>query len=143
MILQVARGTEYADVRTLRGRLHLNHPGTAPHHCVHYRAGPRRRYGMACIYSVTLPHRYLDPDPLLLATSRGQEANISNPRFHALNQAIVQLVSVEFITPCTPIARRCLPPCSCADAASHPRLRTTLWCLSSRSISQIQIRWKQ
>jgi len=43
-------------------------------------------------YSVTLPHRYLDPDPLLLATSRGQDANISNPRFHALNQAIVQLI---------------------------------------------------
>ena len=51
---------------------------------------------MACKHSVTLLHRYLDPDPLLLATSRGQEANISNPRFHALNQAIVQLVSDEF-----------------------------------------------
>ncbi|KAF7977637.1 hypothetical protein HWV62_3048 [Athelia sp. TMB] len=36
--------------------------------------------------------RYLDPDPLLLATARGQEANSSNPRFHALNQAIVQLI---------------------------------------------------
>jgi len=36
--------------------------------------------------------RYLDPDPLLLATTRGQEANSSNPRFHALNQAIVQLI---------------------------------------------------
>jgi len=41
--------------------------------------------------------RYLDPDPLLLATTRGQEANTSNPRFHALNQAIVQLVSMGFI----------------------------------------------
>ncbi|KAF5388302.1 hypothetical protein D9615_000349 [Tricholomella constricta] len=36
--------------------------------------------------------RYLDPDPLLLATSHGQDANPSNPRFHALNQAIVQLI---------------------------------------------------
>jgi len=36
--------------------------------------------------------RYLDPDPLLLASSLGQEANPSNPRFHALNQAIVQLI---------------------------------------------------
>ncbi|KAG6918941.1 hypothetical protein DXG01_010596 [Tephrocybe rancida] len=36
--------------------------------------------------------RYLDPDPLLLATSHGSQANPSNPRFHALNQAIVQLI---------------------------------------------------
>jgi len=36
--------------------------------------------------------RYLDPDPLLLASAHGQEANTSNPRFHALNQAIVQLI---------------------------------------------------
>ncbi|PPQ77290.1 hypothetical protein CVT25_010872 [Psilocybe cyanescens] len=36
--------------------------------------------------------RYLDPDPLLLATRRGQEGNTPNPRFHALNQAIVQLI---------------------------------------------------
>ncbi|KAJ8502431.1 hypothetical protein ONZ45_g11755 [Pleurotus djamor] len=36
--------------------------------------------------------RYLDPDPLLLATTRGQEANVPNPRFHALNQAIVHLI---------------------------------------------------
>lgn len=36
--------------------------------------------------------RYLDPDPLLLATTRGQEPNKQNPRFHALNQSIVQLV---------------------------------------------------
>lgn len=34
--------------------------------------------------------RFLDPDPLLLASS--DEAEIYNPRFHALNQAIVQLV---------------------------------------------------
>ena len=41
--------------------------------------------------SLTLPwaHRYLDPDPLLLV----EEANSrTNPKFHALNQAIVQLV---------------------------------------------------
>ncbi|KAI0069062.1 hypothetical protein BV25DRAFT_1818006 [Artomyces pyxidatus] len=39
--------------------------------------------------------RYLDPDPLLLAAPRGRgdDANAVNPRFHALNQAIVQLVS--------------------------------------------------
>ncbi|KAF9482463.1 hypothetical protein BDN70DRAFT_801376 [Pholiota conissans] len=36
--------------------------------------------------------RYLDPDPLLLATRRGQEGDIENPRFHALNQAIVHLI---------------------------------------------------
>ncbi|KAF9498427.1 ATP-binding protein Fet5 [Pleurotus eryngii] len=36
--------------------------------------------------------RYLDPDPLLLATTRGQEASVPNPRFHALNQAIVHLI---------------------------------------------------
>jgi len=47
------------------------------------RNGPRGRKNIA---------RYLDPDPLLLATARGQEANTSNPRFHALNQAIVQLI---------------------------------------------------
>lgn len=35
---------------------------------------------------------YLDPDPLLLATRRGYEGDIENPRFHALNQAIVHLV---------------------------------------------------
>lgn len=36
--------------------------------------------------------RYLDPDPMLLATTRGQSGNKTNPRFHALNQAIVQLI---------------------------------------------------
>lgn len=36
--------------------------------------------------------RYLEPDPLLLAHTPGQEANVQNPRFHSLNQAIVQLV---------------------------------------------------
>ncbi|PPR06581.1 hypothetical protein CVT24_001762 [Panaeolus cyanescens] len=36
--------------------------------------------------------RYLDPDPLLLATRQGEEGNSSNPRFHALNQAIVHLI---------------------------------------------------
>ncbi|KZS97976.1 ATP-binding protein Fet5 [Sistotremastrum niveocremeum HHB9708] len=33
--------------------------------------------------------RYLDPDPLLIV---GAEQETSNPRFHALNQAIVQLI---------------------------------------------------
>ncbi|TFK43603.1 GPN-loop GTPase [Crucibulum laeve] len=36
--------------------------------------------------------RFLDPDPLLLVGPRGQEGNTENPRFHALNQAIVQLI---------------------------------------------------
>ena len=40
------------------------------------------------------PDRYLDPDPMLLATTREQEGNTSNPRFHSLNQAIVQLVGI-------------------------------------------------
>ena len=40
--------------------------------------------------------RYLDPDPLLLAATHGngEEVNTVNPRFHALNQALVQLVSL-------------------------------------------------
>ncbi|KAE9410409.1 hypothetical protein BT96DRAFT_847248 [Gymnopus androsaceus JB14] len=36
--------------------------------------------------------RYLDPDPLLIATTRGDKSDTINPRFHALNQAIVQLI---------------------------------------------------
>lgn len=65
------------------------------------RNGPRLRkdiaryllsgYSGAVLFSISL--RYLDPDPLLLATRRNQEGNKENPRFHALNQAIVQLVS--------------------------------------------------
>ncbi|KAJ2931654.1 hypothetical protein H1R20_g5444, partial [Candolleomyces eurysporus] len=47
------------------------------------RNGARKRRDIA---------RYLDPDPLLMATRRGEEASGSNPRFHALNQAIVQLI---------------------------------------------------
>lgn len=35
--------------------------------------------------------RYLDPDPMLLASRIG-EPESNNPRFHSLNQAIVQLV---------------------------------------------------
>ena len=35
--------------------------------------------------------RYLDPDPLLLSR-HDRERHPTNPRFHALNQAIVQLV---------------------------------------------------
>lgn len=41
--------------------------------------------------------RYLDPDPLLIATTRGDKSDTINPRFHALNQAIVQLVSVWMV----------------------------------------------
>jgi hypothetical protein len=44
--------------------------------------------------------RYLDPDPLLLAAPHGSgdEVNSVNPRFHALNQALVQLVSRVIIS---------------------------------------------
>ncbi|KAF9263477.1 hypothetical protein L218DRAFT_979926 [Marasmius fiardii PR-910] len=47
------------------------------------RNGIRRRKNIA---------RYLDPDPLLLAIPHGDRSEIPNPRFHALNQAIVQLI---------------------------------------------------
>ncbi|KAF5322421.1 hypothetical protein D9619_000423 [Psilocybe cf. subviscida] len=53
------------------------------------RNGMRRRKDIA---------RYLDPDPLLLASRSGQEVQTSNPRFHALNQAIVQLVIANQFT---------------------------------------------
>jgi len=82
--------------------------------------------------------RYLDPDPLLLATARGQEANASNPRFHALNQAIVQLVRPSFILLCSypgsfpAIFCICLQPNN--DAVLYPRLKITLWYLSFLSI---------
>ncbi|KAL1760060.1 GPN-loop GTPase [Schizophyllum commune] len=36
--------------------------------------------------------RYLDPDPMLLASRRGLEGKTENPKFHVLNQAIVQLI---------------------------------------------------
>ncbi|KAK0191021.1 GPN-loop GTPase [Armillaria mellea] len=36
--------------------------------------------------------RYLDPDPMLLAFPQGDDRSAPNPRFHALNQAIVQLI---------------------------------------------------
>jgi len=36
--------------------------------------------------------RYLDPDPLLLISPPGTGDVPANPRFHALNQAIVQLI---------------------------------------------------
>ena len=44
-----------------------------------------------CVCDLMLEARYLDPDPLLLTSSEGEPAS-NNPRFHALNQAIVQLV---------------------------------------------------
>lgn len=37
--------------------------------------------------------RYLEPDPSLLVSRKDQEGDIGSPRLHALNQAIVQLVS--------------------------------------------------
>ncbi|KAF9055176.1 ATP-binding protein Fet5 [Hymenopellis radicata] len=36
--------------------------------------------------------RYLDPDPLLLSFAHGDDRPAPNPRFHALNQAIVHLI---------------------------------------------------
>ena len=41
------------------------------------------------------PDRYLEPDPMLLISAPGsrQEKTERNSKFHALNQAIVQLVS--------------------------------------------------
>ena len=42
--------------------------------------------------------RYLDPDPMLLASRRGLEGKTENPKFHALNQAIVQLVSSRLMS---------------------------------------------
>lgn len=36
--------------------------------------------------------RFLDPDPLLLVNEPGREGNVTNPRFHSLNRAIVQLI---------------------------------------------------
>ena len=51
-------------------------PATSP------RIGRRNRRNIA---------RYLDPDPLLLVPEPGHEP-IQNSKFHALNQALVQLV---------------------------------------------------
>lgn len=54
----------------------------------------------SCSPLYALYDRYLDPDPLLLAAphgnGNGDEVNSVNPRFHALNQALVQLVSRVF-----------------------------------------------
>lgn len=46
-------------------------------------------------------NRYLDPDPLLLVSAPGSndERTERNSRFHALNQAIVQLVRLFFDHP--------------------------------------------
>jgi GPN-loop GTPase len=38
---------------------------------------------------------------MLLATTRGQEGDRTNPRFHALNQAIVQLVRPDILSSVT------------------------------------------
>jgi GPN-loop GTPase len=50
-------------------------------------------YGCVCAFLIG--RRYLDPDPLLLAPAdnEAQERHL-NKRFHSLNRAIVQLVSV-------------------------------------------------
>jgi hypothetical protein len=55
---------------------------------------------MTYVYCRLIPFlRYLDPDPLLLAVS-ALETNVPlNKKFHALNQAIVQLVrSINYAT---------------------------------------------
>ncbi|KIY73691.1 hypothetical protein CYLTODRAFT_416720 [Cylindrobasidium torrendii FP15055 ss-10] len=36
--------------------------------------------------------RYLEPDPMLLSMAHGDERSTPNPRFHALNEAIVKLI---------------------------------------------------
>lgn len=63
--------------------------------------------------------RYLDPDPLLLAAPHGSgdEVNSVNPRFHALNQALVQLVSRVIISH----MRHPFPPlCPCCERGCDP-----------------------
>lgn len=45
--------------------------------------------------------RYLDPDPLLLISTETTRGSKSNPRFHALNQAIAQLVSIASVLSCS------------------------------------------
>lgn len=49
--------------------------------------------------------RYLDPDPMLLLEDINSE---TNPRFHALNQAIVDLVRIQRTLPstCSALTRR-------------------------------------
>ncbi|EKM80352.1 hypothetical protein AGABI1DRAFT_113547 [Agaricus bisporus var. burnettii JB137-S8] len=54
-----------------------------PEHDTSARIGPRKRKDIA---------RFLDPDPLLLASEPGHEGNVMNPKFHALNRAIIQLI---------------------------------------------------
>ena len=65
--------------------------------------------------------RYLETDPMLL---REQSTSETNPKFHALNEAIVQLVREVCV--------RCV---SLADRGSH-RSKTSTWFNSSLSISQ-------
>ncbi|TFK75981.1 hypothetical protein BDN72DRAFT_831418 [Pluteus cervinus] len=61
--------------------------------------------------------RYLDPDPLLLAAEPGKEANVQNPRFHALNQAIVQLIEDHPLVSFLPLDLR--SPDSLETVISH------------------------
>lgn len=46
-------------------------------------------------------NRFLDPDPMLLVSAPGsrEEKTERNSRFHALNQAIVQLVRAQSCLP--------------------------------------------
>ena len=51
------------------------------------------KYSDASLDYVLIPCSYLEPDPMLLASTN--ESNTTNPRFHTLNQAIVQLVNFD------------------------------------------------
>lgn len=75
--------------------------------------------------------RYLDPDPLLLLEDINSE---TNPRFHALNQAIVDLVSGAIPSRVTLIKRLSLIPCLMflADSRSQPRLLPPARCHQRR-----------
>ena len=61
----------------------------------------RRRRRMESALTQRELERYLDPDPLLIAERAGdatQETSTMNQRFQALNQAIVQLVCIWYIS---------------------------------------------
>ena len=57
------------------------------------------------------PSSYLEPDPMLLSST--DESNTTNPRFHRLNQAIVQLVGSDPTLFCAPFI-------NCQQIEDHP-----------------------
>ena len=101
----VAQGTEFEVAKISRGRLSFLSIVLYSMPRLVFSAPRYTTIARRFFINLSLAYRYLDPDPLLLATTRGQEANTSNPRFHALNQAIVQLVSLSFI-----LLQRYFPP---------------------------------